>query len=122
MINFSFLYLQLFLVPAGEKASSLSVKCHGQAYPCDEINDRDCDVKCTMPKTPSETFAFYKCSLGEHSQGCRLTFTSQECDCSNAWYRITDNQDQSRLECRTCLSNRKSQSGRYHKEDNKTGG
>ena len=27
MINISFLYLQLFLVPAGEKASSQSVKC-----------------------------------------------------------------------------------------------
>lgn len=119
MINISFLYLQLFLVPAGEKASSQSVKFHGQVYPCDEINERDWDVKCTMTKTPSETFAHYKCSLGEHSPGCRLTFTRQECDCGNAWYRITDNQNQSRLECRTCLPNRKSQTGGYHKEDNK---
>ena len=91
MIN-SFLYLQLFLVPAGEKASSRSLECHGQVYPCDEINERDRDVKCTMTKTHSETFAYHKCSLGEHSQGCRLTFTRQECDCGNAWYRITDNQ------------------------------
>ena len=88
MINISFLYLQLFLVPAGEKASSQSVKCHGQVYPCDEINKRDWDVKCTMTKTPSETFSHYKCSLGEHSPGCRLTFTRQECDCGNAWYHI----------------------------------
>ena len=100
MINISFLYLQLFLVPAGEKASSQSVKCHGQVHPC-------------------ETFAHYKCSLSEHYPGCRLTFTRQECDCGNAWYRITDNQNQSRLECRTCLPNRKSQTGGYHKEDNK---
>ena len=99
MINISFLYLQLFLVPASEKASSQSVKCHGQVYPCDEINERDWDVKCTMTKTPSEIFAHYKCSLGEHSPGCRLIFTRQECDCGNAWYRITDNQNQSRLEC-----------------------
>ena len=106
-------------MPVGEKASSLSVKCHGKVYPCDEINERDWDVKCAMTKTPTETFAYYKCSLGEHSQGCRLTFTSQDFDFCNAWYRITDNQDQSRLECRTCLSNRKSQTGRYH---NKTGG
>ena len=104
---------------SGWKASSQSVKCHGQVYPCDEINERDWDVKCTMTKTPSKTFAHYKCSLGEHSQGCRLTFTRQECDCGNAWYRITDNQNQSRLECRTCLPNRKSQTGGYHKEDNK---
>ena len=61
----SFLYLQLFLVPAGEKASSQSVKC--QVYPCDEINERDWGIKCTMTKTPSETFAYYKCTLGEHS-------------------------------------------------------
>ena len=72
-----------------------------------------------MKKTPNETFAYYKCSLGEHSQGCRLTFTRQECDCGNAWYRITDNRDQSRLECRKCLPNRKSQTGGYHKDDNK---
>ena len=93
------------------KASSQSVKCHGQVYPCDEINKRDWDVKYAITKTPSETFAYYKCSLGEHSQGCRLTFTRQECDCGNAWHRITDNQDQSRLKCRTCLPNRKSQTG-----------
>ena len=96
---------------SGWKASSQSVKCHGQVYPCDEINERDWDVKYAITKTPSETFAYYKCSLGEHSQGCRLTFTRQECDCGNAWHRITDNQDQSRLKCRTCLPNRKSQTG-----------
>ena len=48
-----------------------------------------------------------------------MQHSRQECDCGNAWYRITDNRDQSRLECRTCLPNRKSQTGGYYKDDNK---
>ena len=82
------------------------------------MTSRNLCVICFGKKT-NITFAHYKCSLGEHSPGCRLTFTRQECDCGNAWYRITDNQNQSRLDCRTCLPNRKSQTGGYHKEDNK---
>ena len=113
LLLFHFYICNWFLLPAGEGASSQSVGCQTPERPCNEFK-----VKFTIKKPPS--VKCYKCSKDQTHGRLKLTRSGQECSCSDTCYFITDGSVKKTLECklRTCLPNGKSQTGRYHMEEN----
>lgn len=111
-------------MPACEKASLHSIKCHQTVYLCEVLDvsneKKDWDFKCKRTGVPG-TFTHYKCS-DDLSQECRLTLKRKECDYANA-HSLTI-EDTSPNDLKVKLSkyspNGEGQTGRYHKEGNNT--
>ena len=107
LLLFHFYICNWFLLPAGEEASSQSIGCQTPGRPCNEIK-KPPSVKC------------YKYSKDQTHSRLKLTRLGQECSCGDTCYFITDGSVKKTLECTliTCLTNGKSQTGRYHMEEN----
>ena len=123
IIFFIFLFLFWFLAPAGEQASSQSIECHKPVHFCDESkvvcgSDDNIQGWCkqfSRTGTEGETHTCCKCSPNDLPCNC---CTRQRRFCVELCRSINKHPVQTLLSLRTCLSNGKSQTGRYHQEDN----
>ena len=120
---FFLLFLFWFLAPAGEQASSQSIECHKPAHFYDKFkvacsadgNTQGLCKQCTRTGTQGETFMCCKRSPNDLPRYC---CTRQRSDYVELFCSIIKHPDQTLMSLRTCLPNGKSQTGRYHQEDN----
>lgn len=127
-LNFKFLLfffgIVLDFAPAGEKASLQSIECSSKVDSFDDFenvcesdhNSHDRYRKCT--EAYGKSHECRKCSLDYHSPKCTTTVVIQGLVCINICYNIIRRSVRTLLLCKTCLPNGKSQTGRYHQEEN----